>query len=53
MPSVDDFGSTIDPILQKVLDAVPFRLSADDGVDAARRQLRDLPRRSFHPELRV
>ena len=26
---------------------------SDDGVDAARRQLRDLPRRSFHPELRV
>jgi acetyl esterase len=53
MPSVDDSGSALDPILQKVLDAVPFRLSADDGVDAARRQLRDLPRRSFHPELRV
>ena len=28
-------------------------MSAEDGVDAARRQLRDLPRRSFHPELRV
>jgi acetyl esterase len=53
MPSVDASGSAIDPILQKVLDAVPFRLSADDGVEAARRALRDLPRRSFHPELRV
>jgi acetyl esterase/lipase len=53
MPSVGDSASAIDPILQKVLDAVPFRLSADDGVEAARRQLRDLPRRSFHPELRV
>jgi acetyl esterase/lipase len=53
MPSAADPGSAIDPILQKVLDAVPFRLSADDGVDAARRALRDLPRRSFHPELRV
>ena len=52
-PAVDDPGSAIDPILQKVLDAVPFRLSADDGVDAARQRLRDLPRRSFHPELRV
>src|ERR1700744_393929 len=52
MPSVDASGSTIDPILQKVLDAVPFRMSADDGVDAAGRQLRDLPRRSLHPELR-
>jgi acetyl esterase len=53
MPAVDDSGSTIDPILQKVLDAVPFRMSADSGVDVARQQLRDLPRRSFHPELRV
>ena len=53
MPAVDDSGSAIDPILQKVLDAVPFRMSADSGVDVARRQLRDLPRRSFHPELRV
>jgi acetyl esterase len=45
--------STVDPILLKVLDAVPFRLSADDGVEAARQQLRDLPRRTFHPDLRV
>jgi acetyl esterase/lipase len=28
-------------------------MSADSGVDVARQQLRDLPRRSFHPELRV
>ena len=53
MPAVDDSESAIDPILQKVLDAVPFRMSADSGVDVARQQLRDLPRRSFHPELRV
>lgn len=53
MPTVDEPGSAIDPILLKVLDAVPFRLSADCGVEAARRQLRDLPRRSFYPELRV
>src|SRR5947209_10012288 len=53
MPTVDGAGSSIDPILQKVLDAVPFRLSADDGVEAARRALRDLPRRAFYPELRV
>jgi len=44
---------TVDPILLKVLDAVPFRLSVDGGVEEARRQLRDLPRRAFHPELRV
>jgi acetyl esterase/lipase len=53
MSTVDDPGPAIDPILQKVLDAVPFRLSIADGVDAARRQLRDLPRRAFYPELRV
>ena len=53
MPTVDDPGPAIDPILQKVLDAVPFRLSAAEGVDAARRRLRDLPRREFYPELRV
>ncbi|BBZ44668.1 lipase [Mycobacterium parmense] len=39
--------------MQKVLDAVPFRLSLDDGVDAARQRFRDLPRRPVHPELRV
>jgi acetyl esterase/lipase len=37
----------------KVLDAVPFRLSIDDGIDAARQRFRDLPRRPLHPELRV
>ncbi len=56
MPSFDitaDERPAIDPILQKVLDAVPFRLSTEDGVDAARQQFRDLPRRQVHPELRV
>jgi acetyl esterase len=56
MPSLDkkaDEKLAIDPILLKVLDAVPFRLSMDDGIDAARQQLRDLPRRPVHPELRV
>src|SRR6201993_1337040 len=53
MSTVDDPGPAIDPILRKVLDAVPFRLSIHDGVAAARRQLRDLPRRAFHPDLRV
>jgi len=41
----------IDPIVLKVLDAVPFRLSLDDGAESARRQLRDLPRLPVHPEL--
>lgn len=37
----------------KVLDAVPFRLSTGEGIEAARQRLRDLPRRAVHPELRV
>lgn len=49
----EDEKPGVDPILQKVLDAVPFRLSTDDGIDAVRQRLRDLPRRAFHPELRV
>src|SRR6202008_2156650 len=56
MPSLDktaDGKPGIDPILLKVLDAVPFRLLTDDGVDAARQRFRDLPRRLLHPELRV
>jgi acetyl esterase len=55
MPSLDtaEENPGIDPILLKVLDAVPFRLSTEDGVDAARQRFRDLPRRPVHPELRV
>lgn len=55
MPSFDkaDEKPPIDPILLKVLDAVPFRLSTDDGIDAARQRFRELPRRPVHPELRV
>ncbi|MDP7721007.1 alpha/beta hydrolase [Mycobacterium sp. TY814] len=49
----DDEKPGVDPILLKVLDAVPFRLSTDDGIDAVRQRLRDLPRRALHPELRV
>ena len=56
MPSLDnaaDERPAIDPILLKVLDAVPFRLSTDDGIDAIRQRLRDLPRPPLYPELRV
>ncbi|MCV6964891.1 lipase [Mycobacterium intermedium] len=55
MPNLDiaDVKPEIDPILLKVLDAVPFRLSTEDGIDAVRQRLRDLPRRRVHPELRV
>jgi acetyl esterase len=56
MPSLDETADEkppIDPILLKVLDAVPFRLSTEDGIDAARQRLRGLPRRPVHPELRI
>jgi acetyl esterase len=54
MPGLDnDEKPGVDAILLKVLDAVPFRLSADDGVEAARQRLRELPRRPVHPDLRV
>lgn len=43
----------VDAILQKVLEAVPFKLTVDGGVDAARQRLRDLPRRPLHPDMRV
>lgn len=49
----EDTRPAIDPILLKVLDAVPFQMSLDDGVEAARQRLRDLPRRPVHPEVRV
>lgn len=56
MPSLDsnaDEKPAIDPILVKVLDAVPFQLSTDDGIEALRQRLNDLPRRTVHPQLRV
>ena len=53
MPNLEKKADEIDPILLKVLDAVPFRLSTDEGIDAARQRFRDLPRRSPHPDLRV
>ncbi|OBI90169.1 alpha/beta hydrolase [Mycobacterium asiaticum] len=56
MPSLDNTADArpgVDPILQKVLDAVPFRLSTEEGIVAVRQRLRDLPRRPIHPELRV
>ena len=39
-----------DAILVKVLEAVPFQLTTDGGVEAARQRFRDLPRRSVHPD---
>ncbi|MGH3633739.1 alpha/beta hydrolase [Mycobacterium sp.] len=52
-PHLEEAGPAIDPILLKVLDKVPFRLAVADGVEVARQQLRDLRRRSVHPDLRV
>jgi acetyl esterase/lipase len=52
MPVADD-GAEVDSIMLKVLNAVPYRLTLDDGAEVARRQLRELPRRAVHPELRV
>jgi acetyl esterase/lipase len=43
----------IDAILLKVLEAVPFQLTTDGGVEAARRRFRDLPRPPVHPEVRT
>jgi acetyl esterase len=42
-----------DAILLKVLEAVPFQLTTDGGVEASRQRFRDLPRRQFHPEVRT
>ncbi|HEY7053621.1 MAG TPA: alpha/beta hydrolase [Mycobacterium sp.] len=51
--SAADEKPGVDAILQKVLEAVPFRLTAHGGVAAARQRFRDLPRREVHPDLRV
>jgi|SRR5271165_524333 len=41
MPGSDE-KPAIDAILQKLLDAVPFQLVTEDGVEAARKRLRDV-----------
>lgn len=51
--SVADEKPPIDAILTKVLEAVPFQLTADGGAEQARQRFRDLPRLPVHPELRV
>jgi acetyl esterase len=43
----------VDAILQKVLEAVPFELTTEGGVEASRQRFRDLPRREVHPEVRT
>jgi acetyl esterase len=51
--SVAEEKPAVDAILLKVLEAVPFQLTTDGGVEAARRRFRDLPRRAVHPEVRT
>lgn len=56
MPNLDstaDEKPAIDPILLKVLDAVSFRLSTGDGIEAIRQRVRDLSRQTVHSELRI
>lgn len=43
----------IDEVLRLVLDAVPFRLTVEGGVEEARRALRALPRRPLLTDLRA
>ncbi|WP_370062105.1 alpha/beta hydrolase [Mycobacterium sp. MAA66] len=43
----------LDPILQKVLEAVPFELTLDGGAEQARARFRALPRAPLYPEVRA
>lgn len=43
--------AALDPVLQKVLEAVPFQLTTDGGPEGARQRFRDLPRKELHPEV--
>ena len=52
MPVAED-KPAVDAILLKVMDAVPFQLTTDGGVEGARQRFRDLPRREVHPEVRT
>ncbi len=40
-----------DAILLKVLEAVPFELTTEGGVEASRQRFRELPRRPVHPDV--
>jgi acetyl esterase/lipase len=51
--SVAEEKRAVDAILLKVLEAVPFQLTTDGGVEASRQRFRDLPRRQVHPEVRT
>jgi acetyl esterase/lipase len=51
MPVAED-KPAVDAILLKVMEAVPFQLTTDGGVEGARQRFRDLPRAQVHPEVR-
>jgi acetyl esterase/lipase len=42
---------SLDAILQKVIEAVPFQLTTDGGPEEARRRFAELPRQEVHPEV--
>src|ERR1700754_1951230 len=51
--SVAEEKPAADAILLKVLEAVPFELTTDGGVEASRQRFRNLPRRQVHPDVRT
>jgi acetyl esterase/lipase len=51
--SVAEEKPALDAILLKVLQAVPFQMTTDGGVEAARQRFRQLPRKPIHLDLRV
>lgn len=51
MPVAED-KPAVDAILLKVMEAVPFQLTTDGGVEGARQRFRDLPRAEVHCEVR-
>ncbi|MBB2990455.1 acetyl esterase/lipase [Mycolicibacterium iranicum] len=45
--------AALDPVLQKVLEVVPFQLTTDGGPEPARRRFADLPRSPVLPEVQA
>lgn len=50
--SVSGEKPAVDAILLKVMEAVPFQLTTDGGVEEARRRFREIPRAEVHQEVR-
>ncbi|MCV7298892.1 alpha/beta hydrolase [Mycobacterium barrassiae] len=50
--SIAEEKPAVDAILLKVIEAVPFQLTTDGGVEEARRRFRDIPRPEVHTEVR-